>query len=66
MLSKITRFVHPIKYLLCKFNEVRKNKGDMIIFIAVVLISLLSFAVGYITAKNQGKELIRFEMTNDQ
>jgi len=32
------------------FNWLKRYKKDIIVFIAVVLISLLSFAIGYITA----------------
>jgi len=46
------------------FQFVKKNKGDIILFIAVVLISLFSFAVGYIIAKEQEKEPIKFETSN--
>ena len=53
MLTKIKQFV-------------KTYQTDIILVIGVVLISLLSFAMGYIVAKQQEKEPIRFEMTNDQ
>lgn len=40
---------------------VKKHQADIILIIGVVLISLLSFAMGYISAKTQEKEPIRFE-----
>ena len=50
MLSKLTQFV-------------KKNHIDIILVIAVALISLLSFAVGYITSE-QEKKPIQFEKQN--
>jgi hypothetical protein len=50
MLEKISIFVN-------------KHKADIILFIGVILVSLLSFAVGYIVAKQQEKEPIKFEET---
>lgn len=47
-LEKITQF----------FKE---HQADIILFVGVVLISLLSFAMGYIVAKQQEKEPIRIE-----
>ena len=53
--------------MLTKLKEfVKTHQADIILVIGVILISLLSFAMGYITARQQGKESIRFEMTNDQ
>ena len=48
MLTKIRKFV-------------KTNKADIILVIGVILISLLSFAAGYITAKTQGKEPLKIE-----
>ena len=53
MISKIKDFVN-------------KYRDDIILVTGVVLISLLSFAVGYIIAKQQEKEPLNFEMTDDQ
>ena len=53
MLSKIIHFV-------------KIHQADIILVIGVILISLLSFATGYIVAKTQEKEPLRFEMTNNQ
>jgi hypothetical protein len=48
--------------MLSKIEEfVKKNKNDIILFIITVLISLLSFAIGYIVAKYQEKIPIKFE-----
>lgn len=40
---------------------VKKYQAEIILFIGVVLISLLSFALGYIVAKQQEKEPIKIE-----
>ncbi|MDO8663611.1 MAG: hypothetical protein Q7K28_02100 [Candidatus Wildermuthbacteria bacterium] len=45
-------------------NFVKVHLDDIILLIGVILISLLSFAMGYITAKQQEKEPIRIERTN--
>ena len=37
------------------------HKGDIILLIGVILISLLSFALGFILAKQQEKEPLRIE-----
>ena len=47
MLAKLIQFV-------------KNNQSDIILVIGVILISLLSFALGYIVAK-QEKEPIKFE-----
>jgi len=53
--------------MLTRIKEfVKIYQEEIILFIGVVLISLLSFAAGYIAAKQQEKEPIQFEMTNDQ
>lgn len=45
-----------------KFIQLVKDyQEDIILVIGVILISLLSFAAGYIIAKQQGKEPIRIE-----
>lgn len=51
MLSGIKRFVND-------------NSDDIILVIGVVLISLISFAAGYIVAKQQDREPLRFEQTS--
>ena len=48
MISRIIKFV-------------KDYRVDIILAIGVVLISLISFAAGYITAKNQEKTPIKFE-----
>ncbi|MGB2761991.1 MAG: hypothetical protein WBC21_00415 [Minisyncoccales bacterium] len=50
MLAKIKKFV-------------KQNKEDIILLIGVILISLFSFAMGYIVANEQEKEPIQFEQT---
>jgi hypothetical protein len=48
--------------ILAKIKEfVKAHETDIILAIGVVLVSLLSFALGYITAKEQLKEPIRIE-----
>jgi len=40
---------------------IKKHLDEIILVIGVILISLLSFAVGYIVAKQQEKEPIKIE-----
>ena len=48
--------------MLSDSKEIVKNyKSDIILISAIILISLLSFAAGYIIAKNQGKEPIEIK-----
>jgi len=42
-------------------NFVKAHLDDIILLIGVILISLLSFAMGYIVAKEQEKEPLRIE-----
>jgi len=42
-------------------NFVKTHLDDIILLIGVILISLLSFAAGYIVAKQQEKEPIKIE-----
>ncbi|MDO8436122.1 MAG: hypothetical protein Q7S82_01885 [bacterium] len=53
MLSKLIQFV-------------KEHQGDIILVIGAALISLLSFAMGYITAKQEEKEPIQFETPSEQ
>ncbi|XOB41851.1 MAG: hypothetical protein ACKKMS_00405 [Candidatus Nealsonbacteria bacterium] len=53
MLAKILQFV-------------KDHQDDIILLIGVILISLLSFATGYITAKQQEKEPIKIEYYENQ
>ena len=51
-----------MKELLSKIsNGVKIYQSDIILVIGVILISLLSFAMGYIVAKQQEKEPLRIE-----
>ena len=51
-----------MRELLSKIsNGVKIYQSDIILVIGVILISLLSFAMGYIVAKQQEKEPIRIE-----
>ncbi|MDI6602864.1 MAG: hypothetical protein QME57_01950 [Patescibacteria group bacterium] len=48
--------------MLQKIKEfVKTYQSDIILVIGVILISLLSFALGYIVAKTQEKEPIKIE-----
>lgn len=48
--------------MLAKIKEfVKKYQADIILVIGVILISLLSFALGYIIAKQEEKEPIKIE-----
>ncbi|MBZ1345363.1 MAG: hypothetical protein KY055_01875 [Candidatus Nealsonbacteria bacterium] len=48
--------------MLAKIKEfVKDYQSDIILVIGVILISLFSFALGYIVAKQQEKEPIRIE-----
>ena len=53
MLSKIIRFV-------------KTNQNDIILIIGVILISLFSFAMGYLGAKQEKKTPLIFEQENYQ
>lgn len=51
--------------MLSRIKEfVKEHLDDIILLIGVILISLLSFAAGYITAKQQEKEPIRVDEVN--
>ena len=48
--------------MLAKLKQsVKLHQNDIILLIGVILISLLSFAIGYIIAKEQEKEPIKIE-----
>lgn len=51
MLQKIIQFV-------------KKYQTDIILVVGVILISLLSFAMGYITARQQEKESLKINYEN--
>ncbi len=53
MLAKIRKFV-------------KENRAELILFLAVVLISLLSFSWGYITAKIEGKKSIIIDYQDEK
>jgi len=53
MLSRIIQFV-------------KKYQNDIILVIGVILISLLSFAAGFIVAKQQEKQPIKIEYQQNQ
>jgi len=48
--------------ILAKIKDfVKTNKADIILVVGVILVSLLSFALGYITAKEQDKEPLKID-----
>ncbi|MDD5696940.1 MAG: hypothetical protein PHO90_03160 [Candidatus Pacebacteria bacterium] len=53
MLAKIGKFV-------------KENKTELILFLTVVLISLLSFSWGYITAKKEEKKTIIIDYCDEK
>ncbi len=40
---------------------VKKNISDILLLLAVILVSTFSFSLGYITAKMEEKEPLKFE-----
>lgn len=51
--------------MIAKFkNFVKKNQKDIVLIIGVILVSLLSFALGYLTAKYQEKIPLQLEELN--
>ncbi|MCK9578163.1 hypothetical protein M0R01_01555 [bacterium] len=40
-------------------NFVKANESQIILVVAVILVSLLSFSLGYITAKNEGAQTLK-------
>ena len=53
--------------MLTKIEDfVKAHLDDIILLVGVILISLLSFAAGYIVAKQQEKEPIKIEMHEDK
>ncbi|MEA3344243.1 MAG: hypothetical protein U9Q16_00985 [Patescibacteria group bacterium] len=55
-----------MKNISTLFQKIKKHQADIILVVGVILISLLSFAAGYITANYQNKEPIKFEMNQDK
>lgn len=52
--------------MIAKIIElVKRYEADIILAVGVLLISLLSFAIGYMTAKEQFKEPIRIEQIQE-
>ena len=48
--------------MLSEIKEfVKSHQADIVLVVGVILISLLSFALGYILAKNQAKTPLKFE-----
>ena len=46
-------------------NFVKNNLNEILVTAAVILVSLFSFAAGYLTAKYQEKEPIRIESSEN-
>lgn len=68
MLSKIVNVVNlkNIQILIHKLKKyAKKNQRDIALISGVILISLLSFAAGYITAKNEKTEPLIIEQINN-
>jgi len=59
MLSKIREFIKTA------LSGVKVYQNDIFLVIGVILISLLSFAMGYIVAKKQEKSPIKIECTDN-
>ena len=56
------RFISSPMNILTNIKDFVKNHlDDIILIIGVILISLLSFAMGYIVAKQQEKELLKIK-----
>jgi len=53
MLTKIKRFV-------------KENQDDIILLIGIILVSLFSFALGFIMAKEQEREPIKIEYLDEK
>jgi hypothetical protein len=51
MVTKITKFV-------------KRNQAEIALVLATILIALLSFSCGYISAKNDAKQEIKIEKSN--
>lgn len=50
--------------MILKIKEfIKENQDDIILIIGVILISLLSFAIGYLVCQHQMKQPLRFEET---
>lgn len=58
-------FVYVFKMLSEIKAFVKERKSDIILVIAVIMISLLSFALGFITASIKEKEPVRVETLNN-
>jgi len=53
---------------MISFKEIiqflKRHQEEIILVVGVILISLLSFAMGYITAKQENKKEIKIEVNN--
>ncbi len=65
MLSKISDFVNPTKLFPALLSWMKRYQADLILVTGVVLVSLLAFAAGYITAKEGQKPPIIFQETQN-
>jgi hypothetical protein len=72
MLSKIKNFVKNreqwswTQWKIKTKTFIGERQADIILVIGVILISLFSFAMGYLVAKNQDKEPLKLEMPHSQ
>ena len=57
---------HPIKLSdsECKMSVVKTRFNDIMLFLIVVLLLMLAFSAGYITAKYQTKEPLKIQQNN--
>lgn len=53
MLAKIIKFVNPAPLLKEKWCWVKTHQADILLAIFVILLSLASFASGYLVARSQ-------------
>ena len=63
MLSRIKQFVKKFLQPLSTFLQkiVKNHKSDIILIIIVILVSLLSFGIGFCVAKYQQKQPLEFK-----
>ncbi|MFH1657288.1 MAG: hypothetical protein ABH919_02370 [bacterium] len=52
-------------YFLNAKEFVKKHQEEIVLLVGVILISLLSFAAGYISANKEAKEPLRIEQTSE-
>jgi len=63
MIRKIMKFVNPAPQL---WGWVKAHEKELALFIGVLLASLISFAAGYLVAKDQLKTPVTIEQTYEE